>query len=211
MAIPYWNAGDPVVWRSRSQGHVGYVMPVTVVADTPTVTVLFQAPGSICKRRTGRRGGPHGRNMLPDGWDGAHEDRHWSGSPNLRLHVWGTAHAIIRRWNTSLDRAEGWYINLESAWQRTPIGFDTQDLVLDITVADDRSTWAWKDEEELAWSVSAGIYSASEAAAAHDEGLRAIQALECGAWPFQDDWSNWRPNLHWAIPNLPASWADVAL
>ena len=42
-----------------------------------------------------------------------------------------------------------WYVNLEAEWVRTPIGFDTRDLILDVTVADDRSSWCLKDEQEI--------------------------------------------------------------
>src|SRR5262245_57202781 len=104
MSIAFWGPGDQVVWRSRPHGRIGYVMPVTVVVDTPAVTVLFQAPGSICKRPAGPRGGPRGRNLLLERWDGAHQDRLWPGPPNLRLHVWGTAHSILRSWDFTSDR-----------------------------------------------------------------------------------------------------------
>jgi len=211
MTIPFWHPGNPVAWRSCPQGHIGYVMPVTVVVDTPAVTVLFQAPGSICKRRSGTRGGPGNRNLLVEHWDGKHEDRVWNGSPNLRLHVWGTAHSIIRRWNMTTQSAQGWYINLEAAWRRTSIGFDTQDLVLDVTVTDDLSSWAWKDEDELAWSVSVGKYLLQEAEQIRDEGLRVIQALEARAWPFDEDWSKWCPDPNWQVPTLPDNWADSSL
>ena len=211
MNVSYWRPGDPVVWRSRPHGQIGYVMPVTVVVDSPAVTVLFQAPGSICKQRTGKRSGPRGRGMRIGDWDGKHEDRLWSGSPNLRVHKWGTAHAIIRLWDVASDAAYGWYVNLEAPWRRTSIGFDTQDLVLDITVADDLSSWAWKDEDELAWSVSIGKYSDEEAAGIRDEGLHVVRALENRAWPFVSDWSMWRPNVQWEIPNLPSNWEDISL
>jgi len=211
MALPFWKPGDHVVWRSRLYGSVGYVMLVTVVVDTSEVTVLFQAPGSICKKPTGQRGGPRGRSMLIGGWNGGHEDLVWRGPPNLRLHVWGTSHAIIRSWNFTRDCAESWYVNLESAWRRTPIGFDSQDLVLDVTVAADLSSWAWKDEDELAWSVDVGKYSPEQAEAIRAEGLRVVQALETRAWPFTSDWSAWRPNPLWAIPSVPEDWADESL
>jgi predicted RNA-binding protein associated with RNAse of E/G family len=149
--------------------------------------------------------------MLPTGWDGGHEDAVWQGSPNLRLHQWGTAHAIIRSWNFTSRCAEGWYINLERAWRRTPIGFDSEDLVLDIMVALDLSSWAWKDEDELAWSVDVGKYSPAQAAAIRAEGLRVVHALETRAWPFSADWSAWRPNPLWPIPTVPEDWADASL
>jgi hypothetical protein len=207
MSHSFWRRGDSVVWRSRPQGQIGYVMPLTVVVDTAEVTVLFQLPGSICKRRAGARGGPRGRNLLPEAWDGRHEDVVWSGTPNLRLHIWGTAHAIIRSWDFARDCAEGWYVNLEAPWRRTPIGFDTEDLVLDVTVAADLSSWAWKDEDELAWSVEIGKYTAAEADTIRAEGRRVIAAVETRAWPFAQDWSSWRPDPNWPVPVLPENWS----
>ena len=211
MDQSFWRPGDAVVWRSRPYGQIGYVMPATVVVDTPVFTMLFQAPGSICKRRSGTRGGPGNRGMRAEDWDGTHEDRVWTGSPNLRLYTWGTQHAVIRTWNTHTQQPHGWYVNLEATWRRTTIGFDTQDLVLDVTVADDLSSWAWKDEDELAWSVGVGKYSPQQAEQIRGEGVRVMQALEVRAWPFDQDWSQWRPDPRWPIPALPDNWADPSL
>lgn len=208
MVSRQWQSGAHVLWRSRPQGQVGYVIPCTVVADTPQVTVLFQATGSVCKRRVGQRGGPHGRNLLVSDGSTSHEDVVWPGPPTLRLHPWGSTYSIIRSWNSAHACAEGWYVNLEAAWRRTRLGFDSQDLTLDITVAADLSSWAWKDEDELEWSVEAGKYSAEEAALIREEGLRVIEALETRSWPFSADWSQWCPDPEWEIPILPTDWAD---
>ncbi len=209
MSTQFWKTGDHVIWRSRPQGEVGYVIPCTVVADTPRMSVLFQATGSICKKRTGQRGGPQGRNLIANGRSSSHQDHIWSGPPTVRLHPWGTAYSIIRVWDFAHDRAEGWYVNLEAAWQRTRLGFDSQDLVLDITVSPDLSSWAWKDEDELEWSVKTGKYSTEEAAYIREAGRQAIQAIETRAWPFNADWSQWRPDSNWAMSTLPPDWADT--
>ena len=206
-----WQPGETVVWRSRPQGNVGYVIPMTVVVDEPRCTVLFQATGSVCKKRSGRRGGPGGRTMVSDGWDGRHDDVVFPGPPTLRLHPWGAAHAVIRSWNFTADRAEGWYVNLESPWRRTRIGFDSQDLVLDVTAAHDLSSWAWKDSDELDWSVEVSKYSREEAEEIREEGLRVVKRLEQRAWPFHEDWSAWRPNASWPVPGVPENWNDATL
>jgi hypothetical protein len=208
-----WGRGEQVVWRSRLDGPVGpvgYVIPMTVVADTTVATVLFQAPGCRCMRRAGRRGGPRGRSLLP-GQRAGHEERIWEGPPTLRLHAWGTAHAVIRSWDPATGSARGWYVNIEDGWRRTRLGFDSRDLALDVTVADDLSSWAWKDEDKLAWSVAAGTISPADAEAARAEGLRAIAALEARAWPFVDDWSAWRPDPSWPVPGLPDGWDDPSI
>jgi predicted RNA-binding protein associated with RNAse of E/G family len=141
-------------------------------------------------------------------WDGTHEDRVYSGPSVVRIHVWGTAHTVLRPWNFERDRAEGWYVNLEAPWRRTPIGFDSQDHALDVTVADDLSSWAWKDEDELAWCVEVGKYSGDQAAEFRAEGERVIAAIESRSWPFCEDWSRWRPDVGWPVPVLPDGWSE---
>jgi hypothetical protein len=207
----YRRPGEHVVWRSRPQGQVGYVMPTTVVEDGPEVTVLFQPMGSVCKKRSGRRGGPDARSMLPGGWDGSYEDRVWTGPSMLKLYRPGTAHTVLRSWRFESDRAEGWYVNLEAPWRRTSIGFDSEDHVLDVTVAADLSSWEWKDADELEWSVDVGKRSRVQADEAWEEGRRAIRALEGREWPFVDDWSRWRPSADWPVPGLPDGWDDPRL
>ncbi len=211
MPAQFWQSGTHAIWRSRPQGDIGYVIPCTIITDTPRMIVLFQATNSICKKRTGQRSGPHGRNLLTGNNINSHQDQIWSGPSTLRLHSWGTAYSIIRTWNSNQKCAEGWYINLETDWSRTRLGFDSQDLVLDITVAPDLSSWAWKDEDELEWSVKEGKYSAEEAAHIREEGRRAIQALETNVWPFNADWSQWQPRSAWDIPTLPVDWADTTV
>ncbi|MBX2999456.1 MAG: DUF402 domain-containing protein [Caldilineaceae bacterium] len=208
MSSQLYQPSEHVLWRSRPQGQVGYVIPCTVVVDTPQVTVLFQATGSVCKRRVGQRGGPRGRSLLVDNGPASHEDVVWSGPPTLRLHPWGSAYSIIRSWNSAHACAEGWYVNLEAAWRRTRLGFDSQDLTLDITVEADLSSWAWKDEDELEWSVETGKYSAKDAALIREEGFRVIRTLEKRMWPFNADWSQWHPHPGWTIPTVPTDWAD---
>lgn len=207
---PCLDRGERIAFRSRPGGDVGYVMPCIVVEDTVEFTVLLQPTGTVCKRRVGRRGGPRGRMMLPDGWDGAHEDVTWDGPPKLRFYAWGTAHSLLRSWNPEDDRAEGWYVNLEDPWTPTPIGFDTCDRILDITVAADLSSWAWKDEDELAWAVEVCKYSPERAQAVRAEGERALEKLRRRDWPFDDDWRRWRPDPRWPVPALPDGWDVIS-
>jgi hypothetical protein len=196
------------VWRSRPDGAVGFVIPMTVVEDAADVTVLFQATGSVCKKRAGVRGGPGRRLMLPGAATGEHLDAPFAGPPMLRLHVWGTEYTVLRSWRFDEGRADGWYVNLEAGWRRTPIGFDSEDHVLDVTVADDLTSCMWKDEDELAWSVEVAKYTREKAAAIRAEGERVMRAIEHREWPFHDDWSRWRPDEAWPTAVLPADWRD---
>jgi hypothetical protein len=184
---------------------VGYTIPATVVEDSSDAVVLFQAPGTIYKKRAGQRGGPRGRNLVS--WDGTYVDTVWRGPGVLRLHVPGTAHSVLRSWNDEGQRADAWYVNLEAPWTRTAIGFDSRDHVLDVEVAPDLSSWSWKDEDELRWSVDHGKISSDDAARVRAEGERVIDAIERRVWPFVDEWDVWAPDSSWPIPVLPRGWA----
>ena len=197
---------DQVVWRSLPGGNVGYVLPATILCDDRDIVGLYQHTGSVCKKRTGKRGGPGGRNMQPDGWDGGHADKVWAGKSNLHLHRMGTHHTVIRSWNPDTCSYEGWYVNLETDWTRTPIGFDTRDLILDVTVDRELSSWTLKDADELQWSLENGIVTAEELNTAIAEADRVGKAIDGSLWPFGEDWSQWAPDPEWPVAPLPENW-----
>src|SRR5690606_20097756 len=116
------------------------------------------------------------------------------------------AHAVYAWWREEDDQFLGWYINLQSPLQRTSVGFDTTDYLLDITATRDRKQWSWKDEEEFAEAVEAGNISAEQASAIRKEGERAIKMLQEGPASYYDAWINWRPSTDWSIPAMPSNW-----
>lgn len=208
---PSWNRGDVVVWRSRPGGDSATVIPMLVIEDCSDYVALFQVAGCVCKKRSGVRGGPGGRGMLPGGWDGTHVDRVWPGPSNIRLHLRGTGFAVIRTWSFLSDAAQGWYVNLESQWRRTSIGFDSCDLVADVVPAPDLSSWSWKDRDELEWAVEQGLWSRAEAEEIVREGERVGALLGSAAFPFVEDWSELRPDETWSPPTVPVGWDDRSL
>ena len=125
--------------------------------------------------------------MLPDGWDGGYEHSTLDGPSRLRLHPAGECFSVVRRWDEARHEIEGWYVNLEQPWVRTPIGFDSHDDVLDILVADDLSEWSWKDADELEWSVSAGRVTADYAECVGQTGTRVAAMIEAREWPFREE------------------------
>jgi hypothetical protein len=196
-----WSRGDHVIMRSRPQGHVGYTFPAIVVRESADLIVLFQPSGTVCKRRTGERGGPNGRNMVR--WDGSYRD---AIADTSTLHAWvpDDPFWVIRRWDgLAID---GWYINLAEPWRRTAIGFDTLDQILDVVVEPDRATWRWKDEDELAWAVETGRYTSREAEQIRQHGDEALARMASKRPPLHDDWSELEPDAAWPVPVLPAGW-----
>lgn len=186
--------GRRVLWRSVHDDGVGYVLAARMVADETDAVALFQPVGAAVARRSGRRDGPRGA-MLPGAWDGGHEHRPWGGPATVRLHVRGTALSVIRRWDGR--GFAGWYLNLELPWRPSPFGYDSRDLVLDVTAADDLSSWAWKDTDQLALASALGAVSAGHAAWVRSQGERAVERLEARAFPFDAAWSRWAPDPAW--------------
>ena len=201
-----FERGETVVWRSRPQGAVGYTIPFVCLQDGPELIVLAQQNGSICMKRTGKRGGPRGRSLAPGGSDGGHSSVRWAaGYDVVKAHVPGTAHAVMRRWLPVERRFEGWYVNLERSWTRTTVGFDSRDLVLDV-VADDLDAPRLKDEDELAWAEESGKLTTDEVQLARCEADRVLELIALRRGLFAADWTLWRPDPSWPLAELPTDW-----
>lgn len=147
--------------------------------------------------------------MLPHAWDGTYTERAWSGHTVVRVHRRGERWSVWR-WHDGVRWADDWYGNLEAPWRRSPIGFDTQDWVLDLVGAGDpvRGPWSvtFKDEDELAWMVEKGLVTTAQAAGVRRSGEQLMDSAMAGRWPFDADWDAWLPDPAWARVPLPAHW-----
>ena len=112
-------------------------------------------------------------------------------------------------WNEGMTDLRGWYINIDAPYKRTPIGFDTWDMFLDIVVAPDRKSWRYKDEDEFAEAIAAGLFTDEEAAEVRATAEQALATVRANRPPFNDIWSRWRPDLLWEMPELPDGWDEV--
>ena len=146
--------GDVALFRFIRFGKVRHASPRIVVRDDEDVVVLHLPVGTQAK--------------LP-GYDGrpirGQADRHWE----LHDHAWhtsslltvipcGRAHCIDLLWDSDTGAFAGWYVNIQEPIRRSRLGFDTDDLVLDITVQPDGS-WQWKDGDELEEAVRLGRFT----------------------------------------------------
>ncbi len=198
--MEYRVPGTPVVWRFVHGDHVAAVFPSVVVVDDADHVVLYQPPGTDTLRRTGRRGGPRGRNMQPGGWDGGHARDPWVGNGVVRAHRRGTPWSAWR-WVDSGGRWEpGFYVNLERPWLAGPLGYDSEDWILDLVIDTDLVGWTWKDEDELGWAQQVGAVSAEHAAEVRIAGAQALAAAQQGSWPFRARWDDWLPDPSWPHP-----------
>jgi hypothetical protein len=202
-----FRCGTPVLLRSTFADHVGAVVPSVVIVDAPDEVAVYQSPGTTMLLRTGRRGGPNGRNMYPDGWDGGHTEVPWVGAGVVRVHRPGQPWSVWR-WLDPSGWRPGFYVNLERPWVRGPLGYDSTDWILDLVIDSD-GTAHWKDADELAWSVEVGAVTEAFAHMVRAAGQQALAAL--GGWPFDADWDRWRPDSAWPVAGLTVSQRQSAL
>ncbi len=197
---PRWSPGDVVVLRELWRGRIWAARPAVVVEDTPQRLAFHIPTGTTFKAAAT----PDGRWLrLPeDAW--VLRDQTWDAYRILSFSWPDRAHGVLLYFDAE-DRLAGWYVNLEEPLRRTPIGFDTTDLVLDLEVRPDRS-WSWKDEDELAECLRRSLFTPEEAARIRAEGERAARRIEAGEPPFDGSWSDWRPDPAWPVPTLPPGW-----
>ncbi|WP_114854366.1 DUF402 domain-containing protein [Brachybacterium sp. YJGR34] len=209
--------GTPVVLRSiRNRPSAApapsFAVAGTVVVDSAELSVVATTEGSGMARRAGRRDGPRGRQVAPLDWDGTHQVTSWRGPTVIRVHRGGENWSIWR-WHDGETWVGDWYGNLECPWQRSPIGFDTQDWDLDVVGTGTPGTDSWrveyKDDDELEFMVQVGAAPASEAERIREQGRVLHAAFTRGSWPLDADWTAWLPAADVGPTPLPAGWRDL--
>jgi uncharacterized protein len=196
-----WQPGDVVALRERWDGRIFEARPATVVRDTPSEAAFYVPAGVVCAMPVDGEG----RQLrLPDRpWRLALRER---GTLDILSFSWPeTPYAVLLLFEPG-GELQGWYVNLQAPLERTPVGFDTVDHALDVVIPADRSSWAWKDEDELAEAISLGLFEERDAAWFRHWGERAVEHLLLRRPPFDRGWDDWRPDPGWARPALPYGW-----
>ncbi len=203
-----WAKRDSIVLRNRRGGRISYVFPVRVVEDGPDFSALHLAAGTTVKQR-----------VMPDGSPFTHDipyaekheaplrvgDGTWRENSVLMLTRTGEAHSFWAFWRDEDWKFLGWYVNLQAPLERTPLGFDSSDHVLDITVEPDGS-WEWKDEDEFEDAQSVGRFTKDEANEILAEAERATSKIRNREWPLGSEWEKWTPEPEWTLPKIPEGW-----
>jgi hypothetical protein len=122
----------------------------------------------------------------------------------------GEAHAIWHFWDGPERRFAGWYANFQRPFVRTPVGYDTFDLELDIWIPE-RGQWRWKDLELLDERVRDGRFTQDEADQIRSEGEHFAAELDAGRRWWDDRWRTFAPDPDWNVPDLPDGWEVAGL
>jgi len=200
-----WEPGQGIIMREVWRKKVYSIFPVRVVQDSSNWTALFLPRQAIALY-------PHTHEGVPiripqDEWvlDGGP----WEGGDVLYLIHAGLGYTFIGWWDDD-HIFGGWKIDLVEPVRRTPLGFDYMDQLLDIVVNADRSTWKWKDEDEVSEAQVRGIFTAEQVRDLYRRGERAIQSLQSNEPPFDGGWESWRPYPAWQVTfDLPQGWEQI--
>lgn len=195
---PRWQPGDVITRRevlglqpdgvatpSPATG-VWLEVPVSVIEDTEDSFVTYLASGSRFRF-------PDGDWPTPDRlhpWAGRTA---WTGHGCLMVHHPEEHVAVWHFWEGPDREFVCWYLNLQTALVRTPTGFDTQDLELDIIVRPGGGHEV-KDAEVLDLRVQEGRYSAELVDWVRTYGDRLLDRLAGeGIW-WDRRWADWAPD-----------------
>ena len=193
-----WGEGDWVVRREIWRGKPWLGTIVRIVEDRPDLLVSYLPEGAPFS--------------FPDGdWPGGRHPWHgragWQGHGVLMLQRPGDSYAIWHFWEGAERRFAGWYVNIQRPFTRTAVGYDTQDLELDIWIPDGRS-WEWKDMDALADRVREGRFTREEVETIKAEGYRIAGDLDAGRRWWDERWRDFAPEPGWEPPTeFPTDWA----
>jgi hypothetical protein len=191
-----WRRGETIVHREVWRGVPWCVFAVIVVEDTPRQLVTYlpaEAPFAFPPSADGR----------PHPWSGKES---WRGNGVLMVRRPGDACSIWHFWDGPERVFAGWYVNIDEPFRRTRVGYDTQDLELDIWIPVG-GPWRFKDDERLDGHVRDGRYTQEQVDAVRALGRELGDALDRGE-RWWDDWSTFAPEAGWRAPAFPRGWDD---
>lgn len=156
-----WPAGAQVMLRHTLEGRTWALVPVTVLQDTAVATVVRISAGSRYLAPVDEQGrllrlGPSRWWLRP---------RTWNSHDVLYLLTHGRWFAVGLLVRPGTAQSSGWYLNFQTAPQRTTWGIDTLDLELDMVAPagrDEAPAWRLKDAARFRALVAAGFFSKAQ-------------------------------------------------
>jgi hypothetical protein len=210
----HWEAGESCVLRGMLDGRVWLAQSVIVVKDSPREVVLLLLPGAQCAYPAGYRGWRSGDPTTETRWQEARRpDR------LMREVAWETHRVLIFLepekyyscflfWEHVTGRFDSYYINFQLPFARSPCGFDTLDLDLDIVIDPDYH-WYWKDVDEYQAGVEAGGIRSEWVQGIQQSQAEVFKRINQRKYPLDGSWLDWLPDPDWVAPRLPEDWRAV--
>ncbi|MFD7164781.1 DUF402 domain-containing protein [Streptomyces violascens] len=179
---PRFRSGDVIVRREILDGREWMVYPLRVVADDKVLLAAYLAKGTPIAFG----GGDFKWGLHP--W--VHFDHTWQSDGVLQLQRPGDGYSVWARLKDG--ELQDWYVNFQQPMRRTERGFDTLDQELDLVIAADGSSYAWKDVDHFEERVRTGGFGTGEAEAVRRAAAEVVQLIERGD-RWWEEWRDWRP------------------
>jgi len=215
MSEPRFSPGDHVLLRNVFDGRVQTVFSSIVVTDTPELIVTWLPLGAPVLNGISEADAASGtgknhlsaESMAAKAWTMV--PRTWHTSGTLRLKIPRSMWSLWIFWDEGMTTHRGWYINIDAPYKRTRFGFDTWDMFLDVVVEPDRKSWRYKDKDEFAEAIEAGLFTEREGAEVRATAEQALEIVKSNRPPYDEIWAKWRPDVLWDMPQIPDDWEDV--
>lgn len=203
-----FQPGDHILTRYVFRGRVVTATPWILVQDSPELIVTW-LPLDTTVMNGAIDGQNHlsGRQFAELAWEMV--PRKWRTEGTLRLKSPSALWSLWVFWDEGMSNLKAWYINIDAPFKRTRFGFDTWDMFLDVVVAPDRKSWRYKDEDEFADAIAAGLFTDAEAEEVRVAAEKALEIVKANRPPFDSVWAKWRPDVLWEKPELPEDWEVV--
>ncbi|MFT4726060.1 MAG: hypothetical protein ACI9UN_000555 [Granulosicoccus sp.] len=197
-----WTKGDWIVRREVLSSGPWLGVIAKIIEDTPEHLISYIPEGSPF-------GFPDGDWPTPSGKHPWSYRKSWEGHGCLMIQRPEDAYAVWHFWHGPDREFLCWYINLQEPFRRKALGYDTQDLELDLIVYPDGNL-ELKDDELMDQRVQEGRWSAERVAEIRADASIIYDRLKNGErwWPLE--WRDWKPDPAWVVPSdLPVDWATM--
>jgi protein associated with RNAse G/E len=210
--LKLWNKGDNIILRGIYESRPVYAQSMRVVKDAPNETALLLLPGAECMAPGGYI--HHGHNGKWNRWtetirNTLHLEKfHWHTNRFLVLLEPEKFYSIMYIWEAATGQFVCYYVNFQLPLSRTPQGFDTLDLDLDIVV-EASHRWKWKDETEYQTGIRAGGIRPEWVRGVERAQKEVLSRIEANIYPLDGSWLNWQPDPTLLTSYLPENWNEV--
>jgi predicted RNA-binding protein associated with RNAse of E/G family len=209
--VAVFSAGETIVVRDMIFGKPFTAWPHRVIEDTGYQLAVLLQPGTqgvgpSLWIQSFRDSDPEARHaLLPAvaSRDWQLGEWTWQKTTRLALLYPDRYFAVDPMWDEN-GNLLCWYINFQMPYQRTTIGVDTRDLILDMIVSPDLS-YQWKDQDEYQHARHLGIISDQCHRHLDEAREQAVAMVEQQTGPFAEPWATWRPDPTWPPPQLPSN------
>ncbi|MGW4474532.1 DUF402 domain-containing protein [Nonomuraea sp. NPDC004354] len=209
-----FDAGATAVRRHIWKGKVWTAVPYRVLQDTEKYLMVAGWPGlrglaSTTWIDSTLNGGSQRERTIRELASGRWELGWWTWQGTAVRSWYGIdTYFTVRQFFDSDHQPLAWYVDFDMPKQRTHLGIDTFDLMLDLIVEPDLSQYRWKDEDEYEHGRRLGLIDDQVHRRVAEARLEVMGLIETRQGPFAHEWAPLRYEA-WPAPTLPEDVQEI--